>query len=132
MWYLNQNLIIGADTNFFYPTQSGYYSVVSTDSNGCVVASDSLYVLISGIVNSATENVPQISPNPSDGNWSLQLNQLYEGMNVSLYNAQGQMIRRINPVLGNNMIEGESLPIGFYLLEINFGDHKVLKKLVRE
>jgi photosystem II stability/assembly factor-like uncharacterized protein len=132
LWFWDQNPIVGVDTNFYYPTQSGYYYVVSTDSNGCIAASDSLFVLISGIANSDDQWFTEVSPNPSNGYWNLSFNQFQNVKQINLCNSQGQILSRFMPNSNQMIIDGQKLQMGLYLLEINFGDKVVRQKLLRE
>jgi hypothetical protein len=50
-WYFNGNPINGAAQSNHTATQSGDYSVLITGSNGCSIFSDTITVLLTGIVN---------------------------------------------------------------------------------
>jgi photosystem II stability/assembly factor-like uncharacterized protein len=132
IWYLNQNPIPGADTTFYYPTQTGYYSVVSTDPNGCIVSSDSLYVLISANLQTAQQDWLQVAPNPGDGNWTLNIAHWNQVKRIQLINLQGQRINLPLPLSAQEKLEGENLPAGIYFLEVDFGEQIIREKLVKK
>ncbi|HYV95569.1 MAG TPA: PKD domain-containing protein [Chitinophagales bacterium] len=71
-WQLNSADISGATNQSYTIFQSGYYTVVVGDSNGCKNSS-TLFILISGITDEMTEENILISPNPSDGHFIVEL-----------------------------------------------------------
>ena len=69
-WQLNSGNIPGATNQSYTVLQSGYYTVIVSDSNGCV-NSASIKVTISGIDEVSDMNV-SIYPNPSSGNFIIE------------------------------------------------------------
>src|SRR6185436_15567486 len=69
-WQLNSADIPGATNQSHTVLQSGYYTVIVSDSNGCV-NSASIKVIISGIDDMSDAYV-LIYPNPSDGNFIVE------------------------------------------------------------
>src|SRR6185436_13928869 len=65
-WQLNSTDIPGATNQSYTITQTGYYTMIVGDSNGCV-NSATQYVLIDWINESESANEIAIYPNPSNG-----------------------------------------------------------------
>lgn len=118
VWYFNQNPISGADTLFYFPTQTGYYWVVSTDSNGCISASDSLFVLISGENTGAGALNIVVGPNPSKDYWEVKTNIEKFPLLIYLYNMQGQLLQSQSIETSNAVIDAALISPGVYFLEL--------------
>jgi PKD repeat protein len=70
-WQLNSVDIAGATNQSYTILQTGYYTVVVSDSNGCV-NSLTVYILISGINDVITDGSISIYPNPSSGDFIVE------------------------------------------------------------
>src|SRR5205814_6750009 len=81
-WQLNAVDIPGATNQSYTILQTGYYTVVVGDSNSCK-NSATTYVLISGVDEARDENI-FISPNPSSGNFTIELLQSENSGEVSI------------------------------------------------
>ncbi|HYV94298.1 MAG TPA: kelch repeat-containing protein [Chitinophagales bacterium] len=91
-WQLNSIDIPGATNQSYTILQSGYYTVVVSDSNGCV-NSASIKVTISGIDEVSDANI-SIYPNPSSGSFVIELSGGFIADEVSIYvlNTLGQKV----------------------------------------
>jgi len=69
-WQLNSIDISGATNQSYTVMQTGLYTVMVSDSNGCVNSANQ-YVLIDGIVQLSNENI-SIYPNPSSGSFMVE------------------------------------------------------------
>jgi hypothetical protein len=103
-WYMNGNLIGGATSQDYTPTQNGIYVVRITDANGCVYRYSAGYhvTTITGISDASTalSTTFSVSPNPSTGIFNINYkNQNAEDMNV-----------RVSDLLGNIILVGKNLP----------------------
>jgi hypothetical protein len=111
-WYLNGNPIAGATSQSYTATQTGDYTVVVTDANGCSSSPSGAVTNPTGIaVNS---NVRQIAayPNPNNGHFQL---------NFSVNKADNFLLE-IHDVLGQ-VVYTETLSnfSGNYSREIDLG-----------
>lgn len=96
-WQLNAADISGATNQSYSVTQSGLYTVIVSDSNGCVNSS-SQYVLIDGIAE-LYDGSQFIYPNPSNGSFILDFTYLIargglmsDDIVVDVVNTLGQKI----------------------------------------
>lgn len=116
-WYLDGELLQGATGSFFVPLQSGAYTVLTTDANGCEAVSLPLDV---EIINSIAETLPagwKVYPNPASDWLTLELPGIDNGA-FALYELTGRMVLK-------GIISGEKSALslghlegGMYILEI--------------
>jgi len=90
---LNSLDITGASNQLYEVAQSGLYTVVITDSNGCT-NSATIDVVFTGIENLFSDSAISIYPNPSNGILKIELLSDYEGdeISIEIFNMIGQLI----------------------------------------
>ncbi|HYV94302.1 MAG TPA: kelch repeat-containing protein [Chitinophagales bacterium] len=96
-WQLNSTDILGATNQSYTIMQTGYYTVVVGDSNGCK-NSTTVYILISGVDELNNDSGISIYPNPSSGSFMVEwLNSpdligMVDEVSISVVNTLGQKI----------------------------------------
>ena len=92
-WQFNNIDIPGATNQSYDVLQSGYYTVIILDQNGCS-SSTTTYVLIDGLGDISSESGISLYPNPSNGNFIIELTNAASNQNVriEIYNTIGQII----------------------------------------
>ncbi|HYV92188.1 MAG TPA: T9SS type A sorting domain-containing protein [Chitinophagales bacterium] len=144
-WQFNSIDIPGATNQSYTILQTGYYTVVIGDSNGCK-NSLTQYVLISGINDVIGDANISVYPNPSYGNLIVELsNGLMAGeVSIDLVNTLGQKVfssesRYIGTASYSEgahsckkEIDANSIAPGVYFLEINSNHFSVMRKIVIE
>jgi len=136
-WQFNSVDIPGATNQSYTIMQTGYYTVVVTDANGCVNSAIT-YVLISGIDNPGHDANISIYPNPSSGNFMVEwLNGLIAGeVSIDIINTVGQIIysstesRSIGTSKFKKEINLGDVARGIYFVEIKTENEFVIKKIV--
>ncbi|MCU0421259.1 MAG: T9SS type A sorting domain-containing protein [Bacteroidia bacterium] len=89
-WYKDKVLQQG-NTGIFRVTQSGIYHAVVLDSNGCTLFTDSMNIIVSGLVDKyIDENNINIFPNPAAGVVYIESEMPIQ--HLLLYNNLGQLI----------------------------------------
>ena len=74
-WFLNDNIINGANQYMFFPQSPGYYYVMAYDYLGCQSISDTVYVSSISTQMPSNESLNmrlQMMPNPSKGVFKIQ------------------------------------------------------------
>jgi hypothetical protein len=129
-WNLNGTAINGATSNIFITTQSGSYTVMVTDSNGCTATSSA--VIISGMDNLSEEDVVSVYPNPlTNGSWALRVGNNYIGGLAEIFDAHGKFVFQ-TPISGSHSLLTPEVANGVYLLRISaVKKSSIVKKLVR-
>ena len=84
--------ISGAVGQSYTATANGDYAVI-INHNGCTDTSECYTVSSVGIVENDFETDVLIYPNPTDGNFSIDLGGVYETINVTIRDAGGKLIQ---------------------------------------
>ncbi|MBL7895427.1 MAG: aryl-sulfate sulfotransferase [Bacteroidia bacterium] len=129
-WYVDGNLIPGATSQNYTPTQNGIYVVRVTDSNGCVYAYSAgyPYTLVTGIKENQIAANLKVYPNPSSGivtidDWYIKS----IGYSVNVIDAQGKVILSTQ---NENKLDLSSFDSGVYFISIQTADGMLINKRV--
>ncbi len=133
-WQLNSIDIPGATNQSYTILESGYYTVVITDAPGCF-SYNTVYVLITGIENIFNGNEISISPNPSNGNFTIEFSDenISDDVAIEVMNALGQKIYlwKGNISSANKKeIQLSNLAAGVYFISISSSDFRNTQKLL--
>jgi hypothetical protein len=127
---MNFSPVSGANSAVFTPTVNGFYAVIVTNGN-CSDTSDCHFILGASIHNASRELNAAVYPNPSNGNFEIQLGRKYQAIELKVYTLSGAHL--ISKTVNNNdalKLNLSDLNSGVYLLRI-FADNAVTyKKLV--
>jgi hypothetical protein len=122
--------ISGAVNASFTPLVNGNYAVVVT-KNGCSDTSACYFVTVVGIINPNFETEVLLYPNPTKGDFVLDLGAHYESVNLTLTDLSGKVIEtktyQERQWLNLNLMQ----PAGVYLLTIKSADKKTVIKLIK-
>jgi len=134
-WQFNSVNIPGATNQSYTILQTGYYTVIVGDSNGCA-NSFTVYVLISGIADMVGDENISIYPNPSSGSFMVEwLNGLMAGeVSIDVVNTLGQTIfsstKNISPSPFKKEIDLSDAARGVYFIEIKTEKEFIRKKIL--
>jgi PKD repeat protein len=133
-WQLNSYNIPGATNQSYTYTQPGLYTVLISDSNGCI---NSASVLISGIAE-VNDGSFIISPNLSNGSFTIEsLNSLATGkILVEVTNSLGQKIySSVEHVTSSDWtkeIKLGNLARGMYFVSVTSDEKRAVMKVIFE
>ena len=134
-WYMNGELIKGADSSAFYPTETGEYLLKVTNKYGCIGTSDTLKISALSVTDNLSNGKLEIFPNPALKRLFVNFHKEVDNVMYSITNVQGQIVKRGN--FGNVVSEQHSisikkLPAGIYFLNVqSSGILPVRKKFVK-
>ena len=137
-WQFNSYNIPGATNQSYTVPQTGYYTVIAGDSNSCQ-NSFTVYVLISGINDVMNDANVSIYPNPSRGNFTIELLKETGDVSIDVVNPFGQIIfssaEKISSPNYKKEIdlrnhEMQKVATGVYFVEITTNDISLRKKIV--
>lgn len=123
--------INGATNQSFTPTSSGNYALVITN-NGCSDTSNCYSIQNVGIIENDFGDKLLIYPNPTDGNFWIDLGEKYDAIKVNIFELRGNLLKSMlyheKQLLELNVDE----PVGVYLLQIETENKKALIRLVKK
>ncbi|HYV94309.1 MAG TPA: kelch repeat-containing protein [Chitinophagales bacterium] len=134
-WQLNAYDIPGATNQSYTILQTGLYTVIVSDSNGCV-NSATTYVLISGLDDVSSDANISIYPNPATDGLMVEWLNSFAGdeISISILNTLGQEIfssrQKILSMDWKKEIDLNAAASGVYFLEIKSQNIFLKKKII--
>ncbi|MCY7410894.1 MAG: T9SS type A sorting domain-containing protein [Chitinophagales bacterium] len=120
-WQQNSIDIPGATNQTYTVLQTGFYTVIISDENGCV-SSSTLYVLITGIENIFNDSEISVYPNPSNGIFTIDFGDanIKDEVLVDVINALGQKVFNSVKTFSSSKkeIQLPNITDGVYFLQI--------------
>jgi hypothetical protein len=118
-WYLNGNIIQGANSRKLTIQESGEYCCEATFGNGCSKKSLCQQVTFSSISMLENEKGFHVWPNPVNEMLNIRWNG--KASKINLYNAEGKVLVSMDAELlqGKANMNMENLPTGLYRLVIH-------------
>lgn len=127
-WFLNGNLIVGANNSTFIPTSNGLYTVVVSNEFGCT---DTASLELVGLVfeEPITDEII-IYPNPGNGNFIIKFGlSLPESIRVT--DAIGKVVfQSFGSFSQNENLDLSIFADGPYFITFKIGDESITRKLV--
>lgn len=123
--------IVGATNASFTPTANGSYAVIVT-KNTCTDTSVCTTVEGIGFIENDFGSGCILFPNPTDGNFSIELGEVHSTVTISISDLNGKIIQT-NRFTNTDLMQVDfEAPAGVYLLKIESGNKKAIVRLVKE
>ena len=115
---------------YYVVTRSGYYSLQTVDSNGCVTLSPEAYITVNGITDLAEGERVSVYPNPTTGVWQLCVSSELVGSVLAIYDEQGRLVfqSQIRDLQSEITVD---IAAGIYYLHISSPNANLTRKLVK-
>jgi hypothetical protein len=124
--------VINGETNQSYTaTANGDYAVIVT-INGCSDTSTCYTVTGVGMIENDFGKGLLLYPNPTDGNFSIDLGDHYASIKITITDITGKIIQSDNYTESQLIILTLEEPAGAYLLIVESGEKKAVIRLVKE
>lgn len=125
-WYLDGVIIAGATQSSYTPTQSGNYTVISTNGNCASGVSAPFSYILTGINDPVLQRSIIIFPNPVTNTLNIQNNDLKK-LQIKIFNTLGVEVSEQFTSKKENTVDMRHLPRGTYL--VNITDAKTLTSI---
>lgn len=124
-------IIPGQTNSSFTPAVNGNYAVELTE-NECVDTSDCVKIANVGIFENSYGNLLKVYPNPTKGNFTIDLGDVYKNTVIFITDISGKMIDSKN--ISKSQVLNLSIeePAGIYLILIQSDDKKAIIRLIKE
>ena len=133
-WYLNNNIISGANSLDYTPTLSGDYTIEVIFSSGCPTLSSPYSFSTSSILNKNNfDQAIHLFPNPFSGELTIELDNAYDDIIINVRNVSGKLVSTQNYKSTKNITFKIKEATGIYIIEVsnkegNSAKFKVIKK----
>ncbi len=133
-WQFNSVDIPGATNQSYTATQTGFYTVVIGDENGCV-NSATVFVEITGIGDTGSEMGVLLYPNLAATEITVAVEDLHGGnFSIEVWNLMGQRLFTLTEEnISRNfshILDFTDRPSGVYLLKIKMNNFSIARKIV--
>ena len=129
-WYLNGVAISGANTPMWIATQTGSYTVLISDANGCTALSLPVVITVTGI-NDLTRETMSVYPNPNnDGNFNLSVTNGWLNGRCEVFDAEGRLVFKSEIQSPKSEIN-LNVASGIYMMHISSGTKTITQKLIK-
>ncbi|MDG0972977.1 MAG: T9SS type A sorting domain-containing protein [Crocinitomicaceae bacterium] len=127
----NYSLIASETSQSFTATANGNYAVQLTE-NGCLDTSACVNISTVGVIENNFGNSLSVYPNPTSGNFSIDLGDSYDKSVISITDVTGRL--RESKTITQSEILNLSIneSAGIYFITIQAGDKKAVIRLVKE
>jgi hypothetical protein len=124
--------VSGATNASFTPSVSGSYAVAVTQ-NGCTDTSSCFVIDDVSIAENNFGEGFAVSPNPTGGNFTIDLGSTYTNVSVSIYSTSGQLVQQKEYDSTESLQLNLQAPKGLYLVQLQTQEGKQARfTLVRE
>jgi hypothetical protein len=124
-------VVSGETSQFFTPFVNGSYAVQLME-NGCMDTSACVSITTIGIIENNFGHELIIYPNPTEGNFTIDLGAVYESTEVAIKDVNNKLI--FSKVIYNSQVLDLSIdePSGIYLLSLTADHKKALIRVIKE
>lgn len=125
--------ILGETSNIFDYTSfvSGNFAVVISE-NGCVDTSACMNVALFGISETKASNEISVYPNPTSGNFTVELNQFDGSATIEIVDVQGRIVMTKFATLNKIEFTTDTFLSGLYIVRVSTDKASTVKLLVIE
>lgn len=134
-WYLDGNIIVGANANTYGATVAGVYQQMKTNMSGCSDTAAVAYVIIddpncSNSINEVNTSF-EMYPNPTNEVINITSVSLIESIVIT--DVKGVIVKQLDKTIGTeNKIDVSELIEGLYFVQVYTNNGASVKTLIRQ
>jgi hypothetical protein len=127
----NYSIFTGETNALLVPASNGDYAVQVTQ-NGCIDTSACVNIITIGIDENSFGKNLLVYPNPTDGNFSIDLGQHYQVVKITITDLRGRVVQ--SNIYNQSQLLRLKLeePAGIYLLKIETTNNNTVIRLVKK
>jgi PKD repeat protein len=136
-WFLNGNLIPGANNQSYFPSSNGNYTVTITNVNGCTSTSAPFAFVNVGLERVDAQSTFSVQPNPTSGQFvvSLETDRM-EVMELEVVNLLGERLAHsTRSNFSGRLVQSFDLsaqPAGVYFVNLRSSQGNITRKVVKQ
>ncbi|MCB9232517.1 MAG: DUF2341 domain-containing protein [Bacteroidia bacterium] len=135
-WNFNTNPVSGATSQSYTATQTGAYSVLVTDANGCSALSDTVNVIIIGLNPESALAEVMVYPNPFTRVANISLQVPAAGiLTLEVFDLTGRFlsskVENVNQGIWKHALDLREAPAGVYLARMEINGASAVVRLVK-
>ena len=127
----NNSILVNETGQSFTATTNGNFAVELTE-NGCVDTSACVAITTVGIIENSFGDELIVYPNPTSGNFSINLGSTYENAKIVIMDIYGKMIESKTMTQSKILKLSIKEPVGIYIVSIQAGKKSAIIRLVKE
>jgi hypothetical protein len=127
----NYSIISGETEQSFIPAMNSNYAAELTE-NGCVDTSSCVSIISVGLIENTFGGELLIYPNPTVGNFSVDLGKIYESAEISISEINGKLIRSLSVCQEQILSMSINEPMGFYLITVTADGKLAVFRLLKQ
>lgn len=131
--YCDSNYVVvaGESGQSYTPMNNGNFAVQLTE-NGCVDTSACVAVTTIGITENNFSNSLKVFPNPTTGEFSVDLGMDYENVEISISDVTGKILKSASFNTARILNLSVDTASGLYFVKITSKDKSIIVKLIKE
>jgi len=127
----NYTIISGEIGQSYTTTANGNYAVELSE-NGCIDTTSCVAITTVGIIENTFGSEILIYPNPTSGNFSIDLGAVYENADILITGLKGKLIDSKTITQSQTINHSIKEPAGVYIVSIQADDKKAVIRLIKE
>ena len=131
-WYQGNSMLISENAQSYSAIVSGSYSVIVTDSNGCMGSSDTLVFTILSVDERNAKSHILVIPNPFNEQASIKFNNLSSNgpYTIIVHNLIGKKVFERTTMESQVLFKRNELIQGIYFIELIENSNRLVEKLI--
>tara|TARA_B110000114_G_C15038685_1_gene376077 strand:+ start:70 stop:1278 length:1209 start_codon:yes stop_codon:yes gene_type:complete len=125
------SIIVGEFGQSYTATANGNYAIELTE-NGCADTTACVSITTVGIIENSFGNNLLVYPNPTNGDFYIDLGAVYENSDILITDISGKLIESKNITQSQVLNLSLEEPAGIYIVSIQSGNQRAVIRLIKQ